>query len=243
MKSPRVFAPILFAVACTALMACGSKKSSAPQVAVETPTPDLAKITPAELMPVAVGNEWTYTMETSIGSAAGIDTQERTLVQRISEVKDVPGGKRAVIEVYLEDRLADRMVWDVTEKGIFQISSGVEASAFTPPQTILMFPLNEHAQFDYKGKGPFAAGAIGDFEVKNTVLGFEEIETAAGMMNALPVRSDINFKQGGHAITGKVTCWFSPKVGLVRLKQFIDLGSERTESVLMLKSHTLKGGN
>lgn len=218
------------------LVGCGAK-NEAPVVQQEEKPVVVASVTPGQettLLPLAKGNEWVYDDEIVITDHQGKSTRrEARVTQRVVSISDIPGGKRAIINVFSKDVVVDRQTIDVTAKGMFQIDGGARAKIpYSPLQPMLLFPLKGNEKFTWKGTGP-----MGHATVENVVQGPQEVDTAQGRMSGIAVESKIKFQTDGTQGEALNRAWFAPKVGMIRVVTDVKVNGTLTQETLQLKSY------
>lgn len=208
---------------------------------VPTPTPKIEPITiqagqESNLFPLAAGNSWTYLATTVARS--GNQTQQGTkdAIFKVTKVEDIAGGKRATLELTIDDKVVDRQVWVVNSKGIYQVSvSGQRPRTFSTPIPAITFPVETGKKFSWSG---------GDGRAKmsydNEVVGIGEVDTDMKRMSALSV--DAKGTSVANNVTEKTerTIWFVPGVGIVRIRESTVGTNAASELLLSLKSYTVK---
>ncbi|RYG31755.1 hypothetical protein EON81_22180 [bacterium] len=199
---------------------CSAPKGYVPKkVAQSTPT-SLDAATPADLMPLKVGNRWTYAMETQT-SAPGAPPEQAELVFEVQSVTPKGDGNAAIIRVLRDNQEVDRQTWLVNSKGLYQTTGliGSTQVAFAPPQPLVLFPLKDLADFEWKGKGVCPDGKQGTMRSKSKVLGVMDVDTALGTKSGIAVESKQDFQSSALKGGMAVTTWYAPKIGIIRIKQ------------------------
>ncbi|RYG42205.1 hypothetical protein EON79_19370, partial [bacterium] len=113
-------APLLsFSLFAILAVGCGAPKAYIPKkTAPVTPT-SLEAATPQDLVPMKVGNRWTYAMETQSSVQKGA-AEQAELVFEVQSVTPKGEGSAAVIRVLRDDQEVDRQTWLTTPKGLYQ---------------------------------------------------------------------------------------------------------------------------
>jgi hypothetical protein len=208
---------------------------------VPTPAPKIppAKLTSgqeASLFPMAVGNEWTYEIETITRTKTQQATRKVDAIFRVVKVEKVGDGSRATLDLLSGDKVVDRQVWSINSKGIFQNSIGKDkVRLFSTPIPAIVFPVSEGQKFSW-------SGTDGKYKMtfNSTVRGSQEVDTAAKRLSAIAVDSL------GESVAGKITektdrtIWFAPGIGIVRIRESTGSQVGLSEMVLYLKSHKVK---
>lgn len=230
---------------------CGSGGSSYEP----TPTKPASELTfqPGEelsMFPLAVGNQWTYSAETTQavqGKGSGSGKFELTL--KVVKVTPIEGGNRAEIEVVTTQSTqadskagsrTDRQVWDVTKKGIYQLSVGTPAVPFEPSQPNLLFPPDADRKFSYKGTGITPAGGKGTIQLDCRILPMQRVDTENESYPAIPVESKGTFQVGNTKGQMASMAYWAPKVGLVRFRQELLGANAMLALTLKLKAKTVR---
>lgn len=240
----------------TAGIAAGCGSSQSGYVPKKTEAPPVAQINPGEerkLMPLAVGNQWTYAIEVTEQAAGGQgQTRNAEITWRVARVNTNGNATVGEIEVVQDGAVRDLQVWRVTDKGVYQVSVGNNPRrAFSTPQPVVQFPIKDGAKFTWTGTGPTVAGSTGQSRVDNVIRGIQTVDTEVGPMSAVAVESNSRFTVAIPAAQGRParsaqgtmqsTTWFSPEVGLVRAQQTTTVaGAAGQRIVLRLKSRSLK---
>lgn len=201
------------------------------------------------MFPLAVGNQWTYTAESTQavqGRGSGSGKFEMTL--KVLKVTPIAGGNRADIEVITSQSTAgaetksntDRQVWDVTSKGIYQLSVGQPPVPFEPSQPNILFPPDEGREFSYKGTGVTPAGGKGSITIESKILPAQMVDAESDSYSAIPVESKGTFQVGNTKGQMAALAYWSPKVGLVRFRQELSTGNAIATLTLKLKAKTIR---
>ncbi|MBI5708410.1 MAG: hypothetical protein HZC36_15615 [Armatimonadetes bacterium] len=221
-----------------------SSQASAPPKPV---TP--ASVKPGEeatLFPLKVGTQWTYKVETRRVADGRETTGSGEVTLRVASATPIPGGVKATLDtIDREGKVAQSQEWQVTAKGIYQITAGQNSVPFSPPQPAILFPIDSNRTFSWKGTGVSPVGRGGAQEFQNTVTEAQEIDTDMGPFSAIPVESGGKFKtsdDSGKPLEGRTvsTTYWVPKVGIARFRQEIIAGQIRLLQVLVLKSFVEK---
>jgi hypothetical protein len=240
-------------LAVTALVApgCGSGGSNYEPTPAK-PAADLTFQPGDELsmFPLAVGNQWTYSAETTQavqGKGSGTGKFELTL--KVIKVTPIEGGNRAEIEVVTTQSTqtdaragsrTDRQVWDVTNKGIYQLSVGQPPVPFEPSQPNLLFPPDAERKFSYKGTGITPAGGKGTIQLDCRILPMQRVDTENESYPAIPVESKGTFQVGKTKGQMASMAYWSPKIGLVRFRQELAGANALLALTLKLKAKTVR---
>jgi len=235
---------IIFGASALVVAGCGSGGGgSYKPEAVKTVEP--AKVAPGEeksLYPLAVGNQWTYTL-TQSGTVNGAQrTASSEAVFKVTAIKPVGDGVQANIEVSIGGTLSEKQVWLVDSKGIFQMVGGAPAITFTPSQPQILFPPETGRKFSWKGVGPVAGQPTpdgrptpmkpGSISASYEILGPQTVDTDMGPISAIAVQSSATMTVNGKQVSTPSITWWAPKVGLVR---FVT-----NNTILKLKTYSAK---
>lgn len=235
---------VIFLALCApwVLAGCGGedKKAAGSKPAVKVEQASVAPGEEANLFPLTVGNQWVYDVETVLQTQRGTQSSKQVATFKVERVEPVSGGKRALISVTNDGKIVESSWWIVTNKGIYQATSGNPAVPFTPPQTILPFPITAGQKFTWNGTGKRNVGPSGPMKVESKVLGPMEIDTGAGRMSGIAVESKSRWTVNKVAYNTVSTVWWVPKVGIGRFAQAIATTGAATSVMLRLKSHSLK---
>lgn len=229
------------AAAVASLVGCKGGGASAykPKPAPKIESAEVKAGEEQSLFPFAVGSQWVYAVSVRVTTADGKSGQQTSEVTlRCTKIDDVEGGKQATMEARnTEGTLTDMQVWKVTDKGIFQVAAGAKADKFEPSVPNVMFPIKIGDTVNWKGTGPLPGGAKTEATAKVKVLGYQEIDTDMGRMNALAVET--RFDWGGESKGAAAgTVWWRPNYGFVRFRQEIVVGDRAAVQLLKLKSYT-----
>lgn len=240
----RIFVSSTAMAAGLLLAGCGSGGSG------YKPTPskpvDVAAVKPSDetsLMPLSVGNQWTYTGQTGIRVQGKSQTQDFELTFKVVKVTPSANGKIADIEIVsnLPNAKTDRQRWEVNSKGIYQLAIGNPLVAFDPPQPVILFPADAERKFSWKGKGITPAGKQGSTTAESRILAPQIVDSASESVSAIPVETkgtlDVNNTKGQYL----AMAWWAPKIGLVRYRQEVVIANQNVlVQILKLKAKTVQ---
>ena len=202
---------------------------------------------PLDLFPVSEGNAWTYTIEVRVTAPNGEVVNRHMSEQsyKVISVNETPEGKRARLHILSEDgtKLAE-MGLLFTDEGLFQTGFTSEAISINhdPIQPIFLWPLKTDETHKYSGisylPGLRRAGPIsGEMIYK----GEYEVDTASGRYKAFRVDYNQEYQHEGKDYVSVLVSWFTPKVGPVKMNEFISLQNNASQLTIMsLKSYTVK---
>lgn len=219
-----------------ALSGCGGKSSNY-QAKVKADEPKLEEgLTRENVFPLSVGNQWVYAAEQVVMGPNGQGgSQKAEVAWKVTDVKDTPSGKRAVIEVRSGGKTVDRQVWELNSKGLYQISVGSDKPRpFSPPMPVLEFPATEGLKFTWKGTAIGSDNKPAAVSSVSTVQPVRAADTARDPIAAIPIESVMTYGKDGSTAT--TTAFFAPKVGMVRLVTRIRTPRGDSDSKLVLKS-------
>jgi hypothetical protein len=156
---------------------------------------------PVYYYPTTVGAKWVF-------HGGG---QDFTLV--VSKVEDVKGAKVVSVELVDGERRRPYESVEVSESGL--VRTVTFHGKPDPPDVVLKAPFNTGTSwpFDHPGGSEDRPRIKGTYEI----AGVEKIKVLAGTFEA--VRVDTNFPAvpGGKIERSKVSAWYAPNVGLVKL--------------------------
>jgi hypothetical protein len=232
---------VLIGVFCLTVTGCG-KAEYKPVPVKDVKTEPTSNITPEQLYPLKVGNQWTYALE--ISRELEGKPAETGSVEIGYEVKSVSnpstGVTRGVITMTEGGKPKDEQVWEIDSAGVHQISVGKTPVTFSPKQTIVSFPFKFDEIRSYKGTGITPLGENGSMDYKFSTHESQPVDTDSGRMNGLFIESSGTFKSStGEGVVGN-NSWFVPGVGLARFKQVVQVKGGRSSLTLRLKSYTIK---
>ena len=207
----------LFALGATA--GCGGPTKYTPTVVPPPAAIAPEQFTEATLIPAKVGNAWNYEFETVTQTRAGNNKEQGKMRFTIDGVKDSSQGQILEISVSKNGQTVDRQDWQVSKRGLYQLTSGIENKPFSPIQPLLMLPIKDNMKFSWKGSGTCPDGNQGTMRVDSEVRGVETIDTAVGKDSALAVESNTQFQSSKMKALMGITTWYKPNQGIVRLKQ------------------------
>lgn len=206
---------------------CGRLK---PGTYTPTPPPKVEpvenKVTESnEVMPLHEGNQWSFELRIenyANGKAVGGATQN--VSYRVASVN----GNRAVLVLEQDGKVIDRQDWETTADGIYQTSSGLQKTPYSPPQPAAPLPLENGKRMKWTGKGLMSDGSVDFGKADLEVLSPQAVDTGVGTLSAIPVTTVTTY--------GKTRCenttWFRPGIGLIRLRQ--DTISKDRQSIVLL---------
>lgn len=225
--------------ACTVVMGCSpdvTPNDPATQVKVTTNTLDK----PTDLLPLSSGNAWTYdvntTLKTKEGTQAGTQTPTLKVTGR--------SGKNATVALITDNKVRSTLVFQESTTGVSQVSVGAEGkppSKFTPPTPMFQWPMKAEQESKWTGTGYRAAlNDTGPISSTLTYKGESEVDTAAGRFKAYRFDSTQLYKADGKEFGSSTSTWFVPRVGIVRTVEVVDAPEFVRETIMKLKSYTVK---
>lgn len=240
----RINSKWMVAVSMLALVGCrGEKDTYKPQPVQEITPVAISEGVDKTLLPLKKGNQWTYTVDVlTMKDGKRAKSNPIELTWKVTDLKQAGAGTIATIEEFQGTSLRGRQVWLLNDKGLYQMSTGLNAKAFNPPQPVVLFPVQADKQFTWKGTGPTVLGAASKISSENKILGSQEVDTDIGRLSAIPIESSTAItgvkKQGKSAST----VWLVPNTGIVRYRQETVSGTTGTVVLLKLKSKSLVQG-
>jgi hypothetical protein len=240
-----------------ALTGCGDKSSGTKYV--PKPPKEPAKFALAAgqektIFPMVVGNQWVYEVQLTTQDARGQQGNGATeLTFTVTEVKEVNGGTEGTLEVTQVDastkkvQVVDSQIWRVDSTGLYQVKIGIDDAAkktkvraFSPPQTVIAFPIAEDKSFEWKGSAPIG-DKVGPASMAGMIKGTLNVDTGIGDLNALKVEQIQNWSINGEDAKMTTTSYWAAGVGLVRMFQQVESSSGAAGMTrLNLKSKALK---
>ncbi|MFY9233207.1 MAG: hypothetical protein WAO58_01985 [Fimbriimonadaceae bacterium] len=229
----------LFVFACAAaLFGCGGKSGGyKPPAASNKGEPKLAtELTPQNAFPMAVGNQWVYTVEETAAAANGRTASGKgELVWKIASVKKTATGTQAMVEIIVKKKIVERQAWELNDKGLFQVSMGVTGkNLFEPPLPNLLFPATKDRAFSWKGTSMGDNGKRVNISVKGRIGAPRSVDTAKEPLAAVPVESIMTYPDPNTKATS--TSFFAPNVGMVRYVSEMSTPKGRIARRVVLKS-------
>ena len=186
-----------------------------------TPTPPtvvepvkLAEVkTPLALMPLDLGNQWSYTLTVETYKKDKLlGSGDVSVDYRVSTVR--PDGS-ALLILRQDGQSVDQQVWRSTSSGLYQVASGLKSVPYVPQQPLALVPLSPGQKFDWKGRAPEPDAGVGPATMTSVVLAPQNVDTGLGPLSAIPIESVTRYPRS----VARSTSWFRPGVGLVRLRQ------------------------
>ncbi len=234
------------------LSGCGSKDSG--YVANTIKEPEKAEVKSGEekdLFPLAVGNQWTYTLEKQVAASTnqgGSEAYDITL--KVVKVDQTANGTQALMEILRDEKVTDRQTWVVNDKGIYQLTASINDGKtgpkdipMTPMQPALLFPAKAGSTFEWKGKGAAMVGKVGDMTSKSRVLDAQNVDSDMGKrFSTIPVETKGSFTVPGQKGEFASTVWFTPKVGMVRIIQSVQFvaGTDAKNQALVRGTYIMR---
>lgn len=206
-------------VCVSALTGCGGPSTYKPTVVPPPAAITQEQFTESTLIPAKAGNSWNYEFETVTQTRGGNNKEQGKMRFTIDGVKDTPQGQVLQISVSKNGETVDRQDWQVSKRGLYQLTAGVANKPFSPIQPLLMLPIKSNMKFSWKGSGICPDGSPGTMRVDSEVRGVETIDTAVGKDSALAVESNTQFQSSKMKALMGITTWYKPNQGIVRLKQ------------------------
>ncbi len=225
----RVIALVVIPVA---LSGCGSSGGYTPKPAKKVADVALKPGDEASLIPLKVGNQWVYEIESSEG------TSELTL--KVSDVKQEGDVTLATMTATVSGSPATMTSWRVDKTGIYQVSDG-PTRVFDPPQLLVPFPLELNSLRKTKLTGPFPfGGTTGPMDSSVKYIGPQHVDIAGARIAAVAVESVTTWQSENGPAASRGMTWWTPGVGFVRQRQEVGVGQSRAVVIMKLKSHSFK---
>jgi len=213
---------------------CGSKAEYVPVKAAE-PTPvKMENVTAEELLGIKPGKKWTYALTSVIQNREGTRTENDVLEITVTKFVQRGARKIATMEYARNNKVIDRQDWEVGETGVFQRTTGLKPVTFSTPVPIVPFPLTSGKVVSWQGKGMTVVDELGTIRSKVRVRGVESVDTAAGKRSGIAVEAISEFQAGKTKGSTVSTTWFTPGVGIVRLRQALTLPNGGITTTLSL---------
>lgn len=213
------------------LLAAGCRKAAPGYIPVAPPPIEPVKAaevrTPTALMPLDLGNHWTYTLQSQ--SFAGEKLQgstELTVEYRVAEVSP-NGDARVVLEA--NGKPIDQQGWRSSPSGLYQVTSGLRSDPVVPIQPLALLPLTAGRKYTWEGMGPVSEGRVARSRTTSEILEPQNVDTQIGTLSAVPIVTQTEYADGRM----ENTTWFRPGVGLIRLRQET-FGAKGHRDVLLL---------
>lgn len=189
----------------------------------------------AQLFPFAVGNQWTYDVEISFQAPNAPTRQpvKRLLRFRCTQVVKTAKGQRMNMEVVMDGKVNEVQEWILNNDGLFQSSVGYPPKPFKPMQAAWRSPLKQGAKFAWTGIGYRPDGTVGPAETTSEVLQAQEVDTEAGQVMSIPVKT---LQKWGKGNVASSTTWWASGYGIVRYRQEAVTPQGITVQVMRLKS-------
>lgn len=176
-------------------------------------TESLEGKSPMDLFPSTPGTQVVYELQDPQGS--------KEVTFQIKGSEDIANGKKITVDVLIDGEKNDTNVWQITDKGLAQVSAR-NGLIFTPPQTLIHYPIEFSEPRNYAGEGPFAFGtSSGPIEGQVKVRGMEPVNTKIGEIESLAMDAAYRWKDGEATFLSRETIWVAPKFGIVKFNQTV----------------------
>lgn len=230
--------PFLLVVCAMAIGCSPDVTPNDPAKKVEVTSNTLEK--PSDLLPLKVGNAWTYEVTMTLRTKEGTQSGSQTPTLKVTGLK----GDRATLAFLVDNKVTSNVVLEKSDKGVAQVSvapAGKPASSFSPPTPMFQWPMKVDGEVKWKGTG-FRSGFANNGPMTSTLTykGEYEVDTDAGRFKAHRFDSMQTYKINGKEFGNSSSTWFVPKVGIVRTAEVVATGDAIRESVMKLKSYTVK---
>lgn len=203
---------------CLALLATVGCRNHAPGYTPVAPVVvepvKLAEVkSPLALMPLDLGNQWSFTLTAETYQKEKLLGSAKVAVEyRVSTVR--PDGS-ALLVLRQEGQTVDQQVWRSTADGLYQVASGLKSVPYVPQQPLALVPLAPGQKYQWQGSAPDPNGSVVQASMTSLVLAPQNVDTGLGPLSAVPIESVTKYPRS----VARSTSWFRPGVGLVRLRQ------------------------
>jgi hypothetical protein len=223
--------------------ACGPSELPTAKPETQNGADAASGTTAFDLLPLAEGNRWTYVRETEqqTANAQPVLTIE-TRIWHVEEVKDIDGGKQAVIKELNEDeKPVGEIVFRVSDDGVYLVSQVVNQKRYTlnPPLPIALWPNEDGKTIEWNGTGLTDDPNL-DLETTITAKGMMEVDTASGRVKAYRVDISTRPKGGGGNPAADSSYWFAPGKGVVRNVDKLLVQNVYRKTTMKLKGETIR---
>lgn len=227
----------------TLTAACGPSELPTAKPETQDGTEATSGTTAFDLLPLAEGNRWTYVKETEqlAANAQPVLTIE-TRIWHVAEVKDIEGGKQAVIkELDENEKPVGEIVLRVLDDGVYLVSQVVNQKRYTlsPPLPIGLWPNEAGKTIQWNGTG---LSDDPNLELQTTITskGMMEVDTASGRVKAYRVDVSTRPKGGGGNPAADSSYWFAPGKGVVRNVDKLLVQNVYRKTTMKLKEETIR---
>lgn len=229
-------------IGAAALMAVGCGPGNKEDAYVPKPSPEVpvAEMTASageDLLPLKVGNQWTYTVTMNrLQAGRQLEPVQEEMTWKVTKVTPVEGGTKATIELSTGGNTSETQTWLVNAKGIYQVTAGVKEKAFSTPQPVALFPATEGTNFNWSGTGtvPISRDA-GKITSTSKTLAPQEVDTGVGSISAIPIETTSKFEAGEISADSASTLWLAPGTGIVRYRQETVSKANRSGVVTLMR--------
>jgi len=228
-----------------AVAACAFVVGCSPDVVPNDPATQVKVTTntlekPTDLMPLASGNAWTYDATTTERTETGTNSGTQTPTLKVTGRK----GQRATVAFIVDNKVVSNLVFQESAKGVAQVSVGAvgkSPNTFSPPSPMFQWPMKPEEEAKWSGTGlRVGLGGVGPITSTLTYKGEAEVDTAAGRFKAYRFDSVQRYTVNSQEYGSSSSSWFVPKVGLVRTVEIVATPKSIRETVMKLKSYTVK---
>ncbi len=214
------------------LAGCGSGGGYTPK-----PTKKIADVSvkagdEASLLPLKVGNQWVYVIESSQG------TSELTL--KVTDIAQEGGATVATMTTAVSGGKGSITKWRMDRTGIYQVSDGADR-VFDPPALLIAFPLELNTEIKGSTTGPQPFGnTSGAMQTSVKYVGTHQVDIVGDRISALAVESVTTWQSANGLAVSRGMTWWTPGIGFVRQRQEVGVGQNRAVVIMKLKSHSFK---
>ncbi len=241
MTKPKYFLFSTFVLA-AAIGACGPSGEGGSNQSKTKVIANTAK-SPYDLLPLSVGNSWTYQYYQVQVDAKGQRTESTAIsTLKVVSVKDAQGGKEAVVRVYQGGEATSEIGFLVNDKGVFQTyHKGKEMMPYNPALLLMSWPVKAGQVINWTGTGLMPGPAkMGKIDLTVTCRGEMEVDTLTGRMKAIRTDGVETYSYQGKKMQTTMSMWFEPRIGIIRTLDVFQFGAAGRQAELKLKSYTVK---
>ena len=223
------------------LIVLGCQKKEANIVPQKTNVNQTISQLSQSLLPLAIGNQWEYSVYKTIQTPQITNTYKSIYLFRVTQLIQNPSGEQqATIDVTSNGKLIERKIWILNKNGIYQASGGEKSIPYTPSMPLVSFPLESRLDFTWKGTGPMELDHLVTSTLTGKYLGIEGFETDMGRFKGTTVELRQEWTQNNYPESTFSQIWWIPGIGLGRLVEVTALPRARTEIIMRLKSYQLQ---
>lgn len=184
-------------------------------IAPAAPVPNRAEQAPVYYYPMTVGAKWVY------------DKPDGDLVLVVSKVENRQGMTVVSVESVENNQRFPFETIEVSTKGL--VRTRCRAGELETPVVLLKTPFKPRDAWDFEDLG----SAITIPQKGRCVVDVDSVRVPAGTFTAVRVDKDCTTTVGERMVREKISYWYAPNVGLVRM-----VDNDRKNTWLLLKSFT-----